>query len=515
MLYIHTDSPPRFPNIGYVGSTYNIFKGNPRSTTGLDPGFTLRNLCKFSYQNNNETVDGRYSIPDNTRATASSTCSFDFTSETTDSTSSYYDSLKVDVSVDFGGWGASFSASADYKEVHENSASHEYRYVSSHATCQAYIVSVEIEDKTLNPAFKKAVQNLPSETTTLEDYVDLIQHWGTHVVTSVTMGGRYGVQSSVTNNDYTSMVSTGLDIKVAAKYSGIVSLNANATASSDKKKAKEFESYRTDYQIYQVGGKPPLSETTSTFEWAQTVKDNPLPLLYTLFPLRNYITSQYFPNDKDISIKQSNLYKATTQYCQSLELPDITFCINNGPTSTPKIEVTFAKKFRPLPCSDSHYSFYTPILDNPNYRILGTLKKSQEKDSTVVIVNGQNHPNELIRSAKSWDKIYSRPDGRMSAFRPNCDDGFLSVSDTFCCGQNIDCFDSLPTTLPCIAVQCLSECGHYGFYDNTNISMISFGNGVLGNNFRYYGYTFARYMQDFAMPPSAKKCLNYNCLTFI
>ena len=202
MLYIHTDSPPRFPNIGYVGSTYNIFKGNPRSTTGLDPGFTLRNLCQFSYQHNRETADGRYSIPDNTRATSSSTCSFDFTSETTDSISSYYNSLKVDVSADFGGWGASFSASADYKEVHENSASHEYRYVSSHATCQAYIVSVEIEDKTFNSAFKIAVQNLPSESTTLEDYVDFIQHWGTHVVTTLTMGGRYGVQSSITNNDY-------------------------------------------------------------------------------------------------------------------------------------------------------------------------------------------------------------------------------------------------------------------------------------------------------------------------
>ena len=152
---LNTDLPPRFPNIGYVGSTYNIFKGNPRSTSGLDPGFTLRNLCKFSYQNNLTTADGRYSIPDNTQATSSSTCTFDFSSETTDSISSYYNSLKVDVNADFSGWGASFSASADYKEVHENSVSNEYRYVSSHATCEAFIASVQIDTANLNPAFKK------------------------------------------------------------------------------------------------------------------------------------------------------------------------------------------------------------------------------------------------------------------------------------------------------------------------------------------------------------------------
>ena len=251
-MLLHTDLPPRFPNIGYVGSTYDIFKGNPHSTTGLDPGFTLQNLCRFSYKNNVTTADGRYSIPDNTQATSSSACNFDFSSKTTDSVSSYYNSLKMDVKADFSGWGASFSASSDYKEVHENTVSHKYRYVSSHATCEAYVASVQINTVSLNPAFKKAVQNLPSKTTTLIDYMDFTQHWGTHVVTTLTMGGRYGVQSSVTNDDYTTMASTGLDIKAAAKYSGIVSLNANAATSSQKEQAEQFESHRTDYQIYLV-----------------------------------------------------------------------------------------------------------------------------------------------------------------------------------------------------------------------------------------------------------------------
>ena len=125
------------------------------------------------------------------------------------------------------------------------------------------------------------------------------------------------------------------------------------------------------------------------------------------------------------------MLEVTAKYCQSLDLPDITFCKNDGPTSTPKIEVTFAKSFKFLPCSPSDCSIYTPILHNPDHRILATVEKKKDKDSAIVIVNGKNAPNELIQNAKGWDKVYSSSDGPASAFRPKCDDGFLSVSDIF------------------------------------------------------------------------------------
>ena len=429
----------------------------------------------------------------------------------------------MDVSADFSGWGASFSASSDYKEVHENSVSHLYRYVSSHANCEAYVASVQINTMPLSHAFKKAVHDLPSESTNLEDYKDFIQHWGTHTVTTLTMGGRYGVQSSVTNDDYTSMASTGLDIKAAAKYSGIVSLNSDAATSSQKEQAEQFESYRTDYQIYQIGGKPPLNETTSTFEWAQTVKSNPLPLLYTLFPLTDYLTSQYFPNDKDISKKQSKLHEATTEYCQSLDLPDISYCMNDGPMSDPKIEVTFAKNFEIITCEPyvSHHHF-VPILDNPYHRILGTLdSKLLANPAPVVIVNGNNPPDKLIRNANDWDRVYymgsSSDDKLVSGFRPICDDDFLSVSDVLCCDDRTECFDNLPLTLPCIAVQCLTDCGYIKLYGHIivepPISVINFGNAVLGNDYYSNGTNFIRFAMD--TTADEYKCLNFNCLQFI
>ena len=50
LLYTYTDPvPPRFPNIGYLTSTYNIYKGNPYSTNGFDPSFTAHNIFQFTY----------------------------------------------------------------------------------------------------------------------------------------------------------------------------------------------------------------------------------------------------------------------------------------------------------------------------------------------------------------------------------------------------------------------------------------------------------------------------------
>ena len=511
---LHKDEPPRFPNIGYVGSTYNIFKGNPRSTKGLDPGFTLRNLFQFVYHGGNITADGRYSIPDNTQAHSSSSCTFDFLSETNQNIASYFNSLQIDASADFRGWGASFSASADYKEIHQSSSSHESTYVSSTATCEAYVASVQLEAASLNPAFANAVQDLPPQPVDLTDYLDFIHEWGTHTATQLRMGGRYGVQSAITSDSYTNMVSTGLDIKAAAKYSGLISLNANVGTDDEKDAAEAFESFRRDYQIYQIGGKPPINESASAFDWARTVKDNPLPLKYNLLPLTNYLTSRYFPNDKDISKKQSNLQEAAVEYCQIIEVTDINYCVNNGPTSTPKIEVLFTNAYTELPCGLPDGDFFVPVINNPHYRILGTLRRYSSRQDATVLVNSEIAPKELIREAKDWVRKYFRPEGNASIFSPICDIGFSSVSDFFCCGDSVACLKELPIALPCIANHCLASCGFFAKdHRNSDINAIMPGNGVLGNDILHTSHHFIRYNSEIH-PPDKFMCLNFDCLTF-
>merc|ERR1740129_144376 len=66
-----------FPNIGYLGVGYDIFKGNPHSTDTVDPGFAGKVLL-LSYEDGAKTDDQRYVIPDRTSAMSTALCNSGF-----------------------------------------------------------------------------------------------------------------------------------------------------------------------------------------------------------------------------------------------------------------------------------------------------------------------------------------------------------------------------------------------------------------------------------------------------
>ena len=507
----------RFPNIGYLGSTYNIFKGNPHSTKGLDPGFTLRNLYQFSYNGVYTTADGRYLIPDNTRVVQSSACNFQFASTVLQNTASYFDSLKVDVSASFSGWGASFSASADYKDVHQGSTAEQKRYVSSQAKCEVYLASVQ--NTTMNQAFVNAVKNLPvNMSDSATEYIDFFNTWGTHVAIQLRMGGRFGYQSSFTGSQYTSMVASGLDVSASAGYSGFVSVDAKAATDIQKKQAQEFESYREDYQIYQVGGATPQNENTTSFEWAQTVLDNPLPISYRILPLASFLKSIYFPDDQNITAKHDNVQNAVVKYCQSLDLADTGFC-NNDPSVNNTIPAMFLNTYinSKLECDHVQSSLYLTVqfvVDATQF-ILGTLLSLNLKSNQPVLVV-KHSDSKLIQEASSWNSTCDS--NSLCIYEPTCSDGFSAVSDFVCCSKDTeDCLVSLPRAMPCIADKCLQDCGYdpnlrYPF-NNGNLQPISYGNPQFGNSYNSSSPQFFKYVPNGS--GSNPKCLDFNCIHYI
>ena len=516
-LYTHTHTdpvPPRFPNIGYLGSTYNIFKGNPYSTYGFDPGFTTHNIFQFTYLRRSTTENGRYSIPDNINVLEDAVCNLIFNTDIIEDIGSYFKSFQYIVDVaKYEEWGASFSASLNYKEIYsETSSLNLSTYVSSSAMCYSYSASTALFDN-LNPKFVSDVQNLPVVPTDLTDYIDFLQHWGTHVVSRIYMGGRYGVLSKFSKSDYTYLASTGLDIDDAAGFSAILSLSPNAVTDEERQQAELFNSYRRDYQTFHVGNKPPLN-SKSTYDWYLAVDANPLPLYYSINDLSDVLSTEYFPNDENISAKSANLKKAVTEYCQSLEVADITYCVNSGPTPTSKIQVTFSNDYVDMPCGQPYGKFSFPGTHNPNFKSLGTLKKTNSTVHATVLVN-INSPSNLIRKATGWTKIFSETTGKASVIRPQCDDGFFSVSDFFCCDLSIsDCLVSATPVLPCVAAECLTQCGFLDCNNKRNVSFveIGFGNGVLGNDCSDNGYQFFRYVGN--ENKIGPQCLNVNCLSF-
>ena len=523
---ISTESLPRFPNVGYLGSTYNIFKGNPESTKGLDPGFTLRNVYSLTYEQGRETGDHRYSIPDFTNITQSGTCNFQFDSSTTQNTASYTNSLQVHVDADFSGWGASFSASADYNDVHSGTTSSQKIFVSSQATCEAYIAFIPPLESTsitasMNPAFKEDVYYLSTQGDN-DTYFDFIDKWGTHYAYSLRMGGRYGVRSSFISSEYIDMAASGLDISAAAGYSGAYSINANLTTDIQQNQSKQYEQQRSDYQVYQIGGTPVVSQKSEdpSFQWAQTVKDNPLPIHYSLQPLSNILTTINFPDDKNIAVKQENLQEIIKQYCLSKLDIDTALCTANINAEEDTIPVTMVSDYNYFTV-DGVLIFEVQKVNTTNTFIFGVFMAllSPSKVPTV-IVNNPELPSDLLKEAESWEDAWCT--GSQCIIRPVCPNGYSSVSDFYCADSSSKdaCLSTIPRNLPCIADHCLTQCRPFfsvsARFNNTmlDIPMVVNGNAYFGNG-RFELNNFFRYTTNTETDPNLFKCLGYTCLSFV
>lgn len=258
----------------------------------------------------------------------SDTCNFDFSSHNEQNIATYSESLKVSIEADFSGWGASFSASADYKKVENTTASTETQCIGSHATCEAYLAALE-PGANLSDGFTIAVKHLSTSESDLDDYLNFIEQFGTHYLSSVNMGGRYGYQSNFETDKYMTMLSTGLDVSAAAGYSGTVDVNVKGSTQMEQEQAKEYNSYRESYSIYQVGGKPPTDPNGTSMAWAQTVTADPLPLNYHLVEIADLFTKDNFVDDPSIEKKQANLKNATVYYCKMH---------SDYPTATPVVQ---------------------------------------------------------------------------------------------------------------------------------------------------------------------------------
>ena len=454
-------------------------------------------------------------IPDNTTVNAIDSCSFAFSSSTTTDTKSYMDSLKVHVDADFSGWGASFSASVDYQDVHSSTQNSEAVFISSHAECQSYGAS--INGANLTQGFRDAVSNLPLTNDT-QAYMNFIQIWGTHVASSLIMGGRYGFRSSFTTQNYSSLVSSNLNIKASAGYSGTFSINANVGTDVEKQQADMFEESRKSYVIYQVGGLPPTSGNGSTTDWIKTVKDNPLPLKYNLVEISTFLYPQYFPNDTHINNKRELWRQAAMEYCDN-NVPDSALCATEfGPTSSNGITIQFTVGSVWCSFVDSEGRF-VPVCyqfnNDPYMRILGLVAGwtiGHEYFPVMVVNSFSLNPDLITNATGHLDDYYNYT-------RYICPEGYSTVTDFYYAPPDSGC----PLLLPCIKDECLTQCNRGmqvtsigpNFHVDGKLFLIGGGYPELGNS-GIDGYlSFFRNLSIKDDTPETElfRCLTYDCLS--
>jgi hypothetical protein len=221
LVEVATENPTPMPNIGYLASGYNIFYGNPLSQ-GVDPGFGKSSqIFDFDYGKKKVTDDLRYLQPDGVDIKNENKCTMSFSSSQmsseSDIKSTFQNTISGSVEGSYGAFSGAFRADATFNRMVNDITSSNSLYISSKAECMVYQANL---NKYAKPAFHEnfiaAVNHL---STNINDYYEFIDDFGTHYVTTVHMGAKFGYTSKLDRSKVQQLTSKGINLNTAAEAS--------------------------------------------------------------------------------------------------------------------------------------------------------------------------------------------------------------------------------------------------------------------------------------------------------
>eukprot|EP00794_Sanderia_malayensis_P019571 gene19571-21502_t len=301
-----------FPDVDYAFYGYNILRGYPMAV-GHDPGLT-HPIFAYDYSEKRQTADCRFSIPKGLILAPDVSCVTSFTSQVIRETRQISQALSVSAQVSGGGWGVSFSASAEYKKQSSAMSSLDSIFIYSQAKCDYYFAMLdEIRPPALTPSFIQFARAIKGEN----DVYKLFDYFGTHFMTHVTFGAKFVYQHKMSKTQLKTASSSSLSISAQASYSGLFSLSGGFSMSKSQQQAAESFQSKVETSTISIGAPPPANGDTMT--WASTVKDSPVPTRYKLSPIDDLFTPKYMA-DTGVDLKAiSTLIKKTkTKYCNEL-----------------------------------------------------------------------------------------------------------------------------------------------------------------------------------------------------
>lgn len=330
------------PNTEFLGNGYNVIKGNPLSQT-TDPGFQFQFIYKQTYTQNT-TMGLGCLVPDDVSIVPTPSCSY--TSEFVSATSAYdyQQSLQKQVtfseSAGFDLFGESFTASHTFQSWFSEENNSSSAYLTSVASCTAYFA--ELPTFVWNPQFTTnfigAVEQLSNETA-----FEFVEAFGTHYVSSMNMGGNslfyyeFDQESlSTLSQKYSSSeIAGGVELGLWAKVGGSISGSQYSSVYQD------LETQAINSGFWGIPFPAPQCSTSScdASSWAEEIQlpnGNPFPHQYTLKPITDFLTPNFFPNDGDIREKQSMLI----QYLNGTYCKDVDGCFSPSKPTPPPFQTT-------------------------------------------------------------------------------------------------------------------------------------------------------------------------------
>ncbi|CAG2194666.1 unnamed protein product [Mytilus edulis] len=284
---------------------------------GHDPGFTYP-IFKIDYSEKRQSGDCRYFIPKGLVVVPDVSCALSFSSKTVKTTHELSKALSVSTSVHGGGWGASFSASAGYKESYHEMSSGESVYIFSKAKCRYYFTQmVTQKPPPFTDSFLDWVFKLNS-TNDKDTYIDFFETFGTHFQTYTSFGSRFTYQYKMSSTKYQSEKENDVSVEAAASYSGLFSAGADFKLNSDQKEAASRFLNSVETKTITVGAPPP--EDGKALTWASTVKDNPVPMEYSLESIEYIFTKNFMSQlNVDYNRIRYNIQERRLDNCKHLQ----------------------------------------------------------------------------------------------------------------------------------------------------------------------------------------------------
>jgi hypothetical protein len=188
-------------------------------------------------------------------------------------------------------------------------------------------------------------------------YYNFITYFGTHFTYVIHMGGKFGRVSQFSGSQWSSLqgflLSSGVSVRVASSFDALQA--SGSTLSGSQEQIAQYFSYQAMKQTeFTVGARPPINGSVD--EWVSDAQFNPMPLWYTLIPLHELLTPQYFPHDPNIGIKQKNLFNAMYNYCPNLLAQG---AVKTCSAPTPKNSTyTTVLQFTPNITTDTNYAAF-------------------------------------------------------------------------------------------------------------------------------------------------------------
>lgn len=302
-----------FPDIDYALFGYNILKGYPMAV-GHDPGLT-RPIFQADYNDKKHTADCKYTIPKGLTVVPDVSCVTSFTSDVIRDTYQLTKSLDASAEVSGGGWGAEFSASAQYKQKSNSVQSKESVYINSVAKCDYYL---SIMDDMRPPPLDKSFIMKAKTLKTNDDVFKFFEYYGTHYLKTVTFGARLIFESKMKKSDYSSMKSKSVNVAISGSYSGIVRVSGKASLNTDEQSQASNFRQKTETKTISVGAAPPADGKTET--WASEVKETPVPTKYKMASIEELFTKKFmgdFMNNTETLHKL--IVEGRKSYCRHLK----------------------------------------------------------------------------------------------------------------------------------------------------------------------------------------------------